>query len=384
MRLLYLANARLPTEKAHGIQIMKMCEAFAETGLSVELVVPRRFDERGFDLYDFYFVRRTFKITQLRTLDLYGFGVFGYVVRTISFSLAALCYALRSSADVLYSRDDVPLAFASLSGKKVFFEVHTAKTGFFSRMALRRALGVIFISEGLKRFFEQRQWLRSRALVAPDGVDLSLFEGITSGKRELRRELKLPADAHIIGYIGKYRTMGKDKGVGMLISSFAKLAPRYPKFFLLLVGIYREELPEVRALFASLQVPEERYRIVPHVDQRKAFRYLKACDVLIMNYPDIPHYARYMSPLKLFEYMASGVPFITTDLPSIREVVSEQEAFFVPPRSETALMSAIETALRDPNTARRKTEAARIAVQKHTWHNRAARIRAFLEGRDRL
>ncbi len=37
MKILYIANIRLPTEKAHGIQIMKMCEAFAHAGAEVEL-----------------------------------------------------------------------------------------------------------------------------------------------------------------------------------------------------------------------------------------------------------------------------------------------------------------------------------------------------------
>lgn len=41
MRLLYLANARLPTEKAHGYQICKMCEAFARTGAEITLMYPQ-------------------------------------------------------------------------------------------------------------------------------------------------------------------------------------------------------------------------------------------------------------------------------------------------------------------------------------------------------
>ena len=44
MKILYIANIRLPTEKAHGIQIMKMCEAFADIGHKVELIVPWRFN----------------------------------------------------------------------------------------------------------------------------------------------------------------------------------------------------------------------------------------------------------------------------------------------------------------------------------------------------
>ncbi len=42
MKLLYITNFRIPTEKAHGIQIMKMCEAFATCGTDVELVAPLR------------------------------------------------------------------------------------------------------------------------------------------------------------------------------------------------------------------------------------------------------------------------------------------------------------------------------------------------------
>ena len=44
MKILYIANARIPTEKAHGIQIIKTCEAFVEFGHKVELVLPWRFN----------------------------------------------------------------------------------------------------------------------------------------------------------------------------------------------------------------------------------------------------------------------------------------------------------------------------------------------------
>ena len=40
--LIYVANNRLPTEKAHGLQIAQMCEAFAQAGYRVTLVAPRR------------------------------------------------------------------------------------------------------------------------------------------------------------------------------------------------------------------------------------------------------------------------------------------------------------------------------------------------------
>ena len=66
MKMLYIANARIPTEKAHGLQIIKMCAAFARK-LDVELVVPFRLQAKLMkqvaDVYDYYAVEKKFVIT---------------------------------------------------------------------------------------------------------------------------------------------------------------------------------------------------------------------------------------------------------------------------------------------------------------------------------
>ncbi len=55
-KIIYIANARIPTEKAHGNTIMKMCEAFARAGNEVELMIPRRFNTLKKDPYYCYSV----------------------------------------------------------------------------------------------------------------------------------------------------------------------------------------------------------------------------------------------------------------------------------------------------------------------------------------
>ncbi len=42
MTIEYIVNARMPTEKAHGVQIMQMGEAIASLGHTVQLVVSNR------------------------------------------------------------------------------------------------------------------------------------------------------------------------------------------------------------------------------------------------------------------------------------------------------------------------------------------------------
>ena len=54
MKLYYIANARIPTEKAHGVQIMKMCEAFVDAGHEVKLIVPKRKNPIQEDPFAYY------------------------------------------------------------------------------------------------------------------------------------------------------------------------------------------------------------------------------------------------------------------------------------------------------------------------------------------
>ena len=106
-KLIYIANARIPTEKAHGIQIMQMCQSFALCDAEVELVVPRRLNPIKQNPFDYYGVRRNFKITRLPTLDFitFGFGSFGFFVETLTFLISSAIYLFFRRYDILYTRE---------------------------------------------------------------------------------------------------------------------------------------------------------------------------------------------------------------------------------------------------------------------------------------
>ena len=94
MKILYIANIRLPTEKAHGIQIMKMCEAFADIGHKVELIVPWRFNFIKIEPFEYYGVKKNFKITKLPSLDLVWLGRIGFWAQSFTFAEVSGWYAL--------------------------------------------------------------------------------------------------------------------------------------------------------------------------------------------------------------------------------------------------------------------------------------------------
>ena len=343
-KLIYIANVRIPTEKAHGLAIMKMCEAFAENDLDVSLIIPWRFNRMKSDSFEYYGVKRNFEIKKLFSLDILLLGRLGFLIQWVSFAKIASLYAVLNKADIYYGRDELSLWLISLYRKNTIWEAHTAKNNWYVRSLIRRNKLVV-ISRGLAEFY--RSIGAKEVLVAPSGVDLTPFEAITGSKEELREQLDLPLDKRIVAYIGKRKSMGEDKGVEELEKTLNSLT---------------EENPEIYPLIVSEVPPQE----VP--------LYMKAVDVLVMNYPDTEHYARYMSPLKMFEYMASGTPIVTADLPSIREILNEEMAYFFKHDSTNDLTGVIGRVLDNQQETKNKASRAQGIVRRYSWSQRAENI----------
>jgi len=69
MKIIYITNSRIPTTKAQGFQIMKMCEAFSSAGGEVELWVPRRFNPIKESPFRYYEIREIFSIKKIAVFD---------------------------------------------------------------------------------------------------------------------------------------------------------------------------------------------------------------------------------------------------------------------------------------------------------------------------
>ena len=103
--------------------------------------------------------------------------------------------------------------------------------------------------------------------------------------------------------------------------------------------------------------------------------YLAAADVLVMPTTEDLPYAAYTSPLKLFEYMASGSPVVASDLPVLREVLRHGEnALLYPPRDPVALAEAVRRLWSEPAFGHAVADRAWSDVQHYGWRPRAARI----------
>jgi glycosyltransferase involved in cell wall biosynthesis len=105
----------------------------------------------------------------------------------------------------------------------------------------------------------------------------------------------------------------------------------------------------------------------------------RSADVLVLpNTAKEKISAYYTSPMKLFEYMASKKPIVASDIPSIKEIVSEENVFFVLPDDSAKLALGIKSVFLDDALAEKRAIKSFEDVRSHTWQNRAERIINFM------
>lgn len=375
MKILYITNARIPTEKAHGVAIVKTCESFARAGATVRLVVPRR-RKSSPEALKHYNVQPIFDIVFLPTIDLYGTFVparLCFFLQTWSFYASTKIWLLfRSRSWTIYTRDILPLFFSWL-GYKTVLECHliSKQRGLFF-FAARRTSRIITISRALKDAFVHSGFDEKKILVAPSGVDLSTFD-ITVSKEDARKQLNLPQDARIAVYTGNFTTMGQDKGISDILAALKSS----PDTVFVATGGSEADIARY-AREATERKVSERVMLRGQTPQSQLALYQKAADVLLMPFPDTLHYRNHMSPVKMFEYMAAQRPVVASDLPTIREVLNEANAYIVAPGDTAAIARTLADIFAQPEEARSRAEQAYREVVKFTWSERARRILAFI------
>ncbi len=392
MKLLYIANMRLPTEKAHGLQIVQNCEALAAAGAEVTLWAARRVNRRDLrgerDPWSFYGVARDFEIGRVPSLDLIWLVPafarrFAFWLQWLSFALLAVLRARFTAAEVVYSRDRMVLLLCGRRrGQQRAYEVHhIAERGIgrWLQGIVARRMDVLFpVTQGLAAELLVLGASVERICVVPDGIRAANYEELPA-RMAARRELGWPEDAYIVTYVGQLQTMGMAKGVEILVEALASMHGAT----LAIVGGPAAAVAEYRRDWRERGGDEARFLAPGQVPAARVPLYLAASDVGVLPFPRARHYAQFASPLKLFEYMAAGCAIVASDLPSLREILREGEtALFVPPGDIVAWQAALQHLRKDVALRKRLGEAARAeALREYSWAARVAKILHFLRSR---
>jgi glycosyltransferase involved in cell wall biosynthesis len=363
MRVAYIANSSVPSRTANSINVVKMSAAMASLGNDVSLIVPNRPPiESAVDLFDFYGITSKFDVRVLPWWPIKG--------RSLVYFFAAARVARGLGADLAYTRVVSAAYVASLNGLPVLLELHSPPDGLGRKLLHRlskasRLRRVICISNSLADYIQDEYpCLRSRIIVAHDGAD---DPGVGEQRRFEGRNYKIRA-----GYVGHLYP-----GKGMEIVS--ELARRCPWANFHVVGGMARDIDEWRKALKAMDNVELHGFVPP----REVPGYLRAMDVLLAPYQrSVSPYgwgadiAPWMSPLKLFEYMAVGGAIVCSDLAPLREVMEhEVNALMCDPTSIDSWVKALERLTEDLSLRSTLSKSARAQFEAHhSWSARADHV----------
>lgn len=344
MALYYIAHSRLPTNRAHGYQIMAMCESFgAQT--KTTLLLPSRKPIITENPFTYYHIEKKFSITKLWSWDLYETVLprkLVYWVDALTFGISVVKYAqknIHQQEDVMFSRDVVSAFLLSLMKYQVFFEVHDLPSSSLFNILFKKVQGVV-VTNALKKEILMKQWgvENEKILIAHHGVKTNEF--LPDGKKnEMRIKLGLPLDKKIVMYTGHlYET----KGAPTLVES-----ARYidENTIVYLVGGTDNDQKKIKELREKMGV-QEKVVIMGNVPHPQIPEYLCAADIAVIpSSGKFPHGMTESSPLKLFEYMAAKKPIIASRLPAIEEAADGEPLYFVTPDNPQELGQKINEIL---------------------------------------
>src|SRR3989338_3766466 len=374
-RIIYLTNARLPTEKAHGLATVKLSEAFAKAGADVIVIAPWRRNSLREDPFAYYGVEHVFRIVRFPSVDLLWLP-FGksltFPIQLFSFSLVAALWLFfrygmfgRMRDVVIFSHDHIPLFFVCLFAPNIFLDIHDYPTeNVFFRRVLKRAIGCAVQTkqkiDGLVRNFGIS---REQIVYWPNGTDVERFRDIVP-RSEAQKRLGIPAGRSIVLYTGSLQSW---KGVDTLVRAAGLLPPSFQTY---IVGGSPSEIGPLEHL-----APQAAIRFVGERPWREMPLWLAAADILVLPNTGREEISRsWTSPMKLFEYMASGRPIVASDIPSIREIVDETMVFFAAADDQRSFSEVIRKVLANPDKAGEHLENARKESRKYTWETRAEKI----------
>lgn len=352
-----------------------MCNALSNNGVHVELILPKSkidLDKTNQFILKVFGLEQNFKIIfydriyKNRVLDKY---LSKNNIRNILNS---------SSAEYVFTRIPNFLQLIVNSGKKLIFESHNnilhnriAIIDKYWKYKIKKLITdknfalFICISQNLGDFWLDNLIPKEKLVILHDGFTSNHFKKIIS-KMIARGKIGIDHEEVIVMYVG---SLYPDRG----ISSILNAAKKFPKISFFIIGGPEKNISKLKEVNDNLKLKNVEF--FGRVEHKKIPMYLFSADILLGIWSKKVPTINFCSPLKIFEYMASGKTIITHDFPPIKEVLEDhKDCLFIDPEKDDDLVLKIKTALENLDAGTFGINARKKAFEKYSWDVRAELI----------
>ena len=385
MKVIYPHPMIFPNTMAHSIQVTNTCWEMASQGVEVILIVRKI--EKGS-------IREGLKVYGLceqKNLTISGSKK---KTRRIAYYVSVIKEIRRQRKNgnvVIFLRDKqltrLLLFLKRLLKTPLFFESHGVAY-LVLQDKIKRAKINITLTDWCRNKIKVWKYFRLERFIYQK-VDGIIYQ--TAGiEQEIRKRFHISAPVKVI-YSATRMTARKpksdckkilylgqlypQKGTDILIQSLQYLPGRK---LIIIGGNKKEDVLRIQKLCDRIGV-KDRVVITGHVEPWELENYFGQIGVGVIPILDVLETQLFTSPLKLFDYMAAKIPIVASNLPSIREVLSDGETgILVEPNNPKKLAEGIEKILSEPALAKKISEQAYQKAKNYTWEKRSEKILAFI------
>ena len=352
-KIYYVAELNLPSKSAYSIHVMKMCEAFSKLRYDVNLLVINSKNIKKIN--KIYNIKNRFNIFSIFS----NIIILNFILRVI-FSIKILIKKLDYDA-LFISRSIIFSLLACLFKKKIILELHHEITGFskiiywlLRNLNLIDNLRFIFLNKKLNRIYKIN---KKKYLILDDAVNLRDFN-----HKEKKKFKKTCV------YIGSFF---EGKGIEQIL----RLAKKNKKVSFHLYG-------EIKYL--NILNKDENVKFFNYVNYSKIPKILSKYSVALMPYQNKVkgrgsiYLQKYMSPLKMFDYMAAKMIVIASNLGVYKHILKNNfNCKLVEVNKDDEWSNAIQSSFENTTKNKYLKKNAYKTVQKYTWDKRCKSIINF-------
>jgi glycosyltransferase involved in cell wall biosynthesis len=373
MKIAAVSTSTVPSLTANSIQVMKACSALVKAGHEIQLWVPGSHPEGELDLAAHYGLDTLFEIHWIPSVP----GLKRY-----DFAWKSFQEARRGNCVMVYTWLLQSAVLGLFSGMPTILELHDLPTGrmgpflfrLFTRLKGKKRL--LLITDALRKKLEKQYSLQlssPETTIAPNGTDPARYTALPD-PIQARRELGINEGPTAV-YTGHFYA---GRGMDMMF----ELAKKLPQIRFLWVGgnPHNVSLWQERLKAAGIN----NVTITGFVENIRLPLYQAAGEVLLMPFESRisgssgGNSAEICSPMKMFDYLASGRAILASDLPVLGEVLNKYNAVFCPIDDVSAWAEALDQLIKDQPRRTKLGAQAKLDSVAYSWLSRAQKaIKGF-------